>query len=64
MSARSKACSIVIVQMLPSPSRSRCPVAVSVHEGNVADSLTLMPAVTRLRERFGIGQLVMVAIGA
>jgi len=39
-------------------------VAVSVHEGNVADSLTLMPAVTRLRERFGIGQLVMVAIGA
>jgi hypothetical protein len=37
-----------------------CPVAVSVHEGNVADSLTLMPAVTRLRERFGIEHLVMV----
>jgi transposase len=37
-----------------------CPVAVSVHEGNVADSLTLMPAVKRLRERFGIGHLVMV----
>ncbi len=37
-----------------------CPVAVSVHEGNVADSLTLMPEVKRLRERFGIEQLVMV----
>jgi transposase len=37
-----------------------CPVAVSVHEGNVADSLTLMSEVKRLRERFGIGQLVMV----
>jgi transposase len=37
-----------------------CPVAVSVHEGNVADSLTLMPEVTRLRERFGIERLVMV----
>jgi transposase len=37
-----------------------CPVAVSVHEGNVTDSLTLMPEVKRLRERFGIGQLVMV----
>lgn len=37
-----------------------CPVAVSVYEGNVTDSLTLMPEVTRLREDFGIGQLVMV----
>src|ERR1700739_1705369 len=37
-----------------------CPVAVSVHEGNVADSVTLMPEVTRLRERFGIEHLVMV----
>ena len=37
-----------------------CPVAVSVHEGNVADSMTLMPAVKRLREDFGIEQLVMV----
>ena len=37
-----------------------CPVAVSVHEGNVADSLTLMPAVRRLRHDFGIEQLVMV----
>jgi len=37
-----------------------CPVAVSVHEGNVADSLTLLPEVQRLREQFGIEQLVMV----
>lgn len=37
-----------------------CPVAVSVHEGNVADSATFMPEVQRLREQFGIQQLVMV----
>jgi transposase len=37
-----------------------CPVAVSVHEGNVADSQTLMPAVKRLREDFGVEQLVLV----
>ena len=37
-----------------------CPVAVSVYEGNVADSQTLMPEVKRLREKFGIEQLVMV----
>jgi transposase len=37
-----------------------CPVAVSVYEGNVADSATLMPEVKRLRERFGIEHLVMV----
>jgi transposase len=37
-----------------------CPVAVSVHEGNVADSATFLPEVQRLRERFGIAQLVMV----
>jgi transposase len=37
-----------------------CPVAVSVHEGNVADSATLLPEVQRLREQFGIEQLVMV----
>ncbi|HWY73878.1 MAG TPA: IS1634 family transposase [Burkholderiaceae bacterium] len=37
-----------------------CPVAVSVYEGNVGDSLTLMPEVTRLRERFGVEHLVMV----
>jgi transposase len=37
-----------------------CPVAVSVHEGNVADSQTFMPEVQRLREDFGIQQVVMV----
>jgi transposase len=37
-----------------------CPVAVSVHEGNVADSATFLPEVQRLREQFGIEQLVMV----
>ncbi|HEX6720078.1 MAG TPA: IS1634 family transposase [Burkholderiaceae bacterium] len=37
-----------------------CPVAVSVHEGNVADSVTFVPEVQRLREQFGIEQLVMV----
>ena len=37
-----------------------CPVAVSVHEGNVADSQTFMPEVQRLREDFGIEQVVMV----
>ena len=37
-----------------------CPVAVSVYEGNVADSQTVMPQVKRLREDFGVEQLVMV----
>jgi hypothetical protein len=37
-----------------------CPVAVSVHEGNVADSETLLPELKRLRQDFGIEQLVMV----
>jgi transposase len=37
-----------------------CPVAVSVHEGNVADSQTLLPELKRLREQFGISELVMV----
>lgn len=37
-----------------------CPVAVSVHEGNAADSQTFMPEVRRLREQFGVGRLVMV----
>ena len=37
-----------------------CPVAVSVYEGNVSDSLTLMPAVHKVRDDFGINQLVMV----
>jgi hypothetical protein len=37
-----------------------CPVGVSVHEGNVADSATLLPQVQQLRQEFGIAQLVMV----
>ncbi len=37
-----------------------CPVAVSVHEGNTADSRTFMPAVQKLREAFGIERMVMV----
>jgi hypothetical protein len=37
-----------------------CPLAVSVHEGNVTDSKTLLPELKRLREDFGIEQLVMV----
>lgn len=37
-----------------------CPVAVSVYEGNVADSLTLVPELKRVRESFGIEHLVMV----
>jgi transposase len=40
--------------------RRGCPVAVSVYEGNVTDSQTLMPEVKRLRESFGIERLVMV----
>ena len=37
-----------------------CPVAVSVFDGNTADSKTFMPAVQRVREDFGIAQVVMV----
>ena len=37
-----------------------CPVAVSVHEGNTADSTTFMPAVQKLRKDFGIERMVMV----
>jgi hypothetical protein len=37
-----------------------CPVAVSVHEGNTADSSTFMPEVQRLRQSFGIERMVMV----
>jgi Transposase DDE domain len=37
-----------------------CPVALSVYEGNVADSQTLMPEVQRLREDFAVERLVMV----
>ena len=37
-----------------------CPVAVSVFEGNTADSKTFLPAVQRVREDFGLTQVVMV----
>lgn len=41
-------------------SRTGCPVAVSVYEGNTGDAKTLMPQVTRLREEFGLEQVVIV----
>lgn len=37
-----------------------CPVGVSVHEGNTADSTTLLPQVRRVRETFGIERFVVV----
>ncbi|OYV50361.1 MAG: transposase [Burkholderiales bacterium 21-58-4] len=37
-----------------------CPVAVSVYEGNTADSQTFLPQVKRVREQFGIERMVMV----
>ena len=37
-----------------------CPVAVSVHEGNTADSRTFMPAVHKVREEFAVERMVMV----
>jgi len=36
------------------------PVAVSVYEGNTSDPETLMPEVVRLKQEFGVEQLVMV----
>ncbi len=40
--------------------RRGCPVAVSVFDGNVADTKTLVPQVEKVRESFGIKRLVMV----
>jgi transposase len=40
--------------------RTGCPVAVSVYEGNTADVKTLMPQVVKLREDFGLEHLVLV----
>lgn len=37
-----------------------CPVSVSAHEGNTADSKTLLPQVQRVREKFGIARFVVV----
>ena len=40
--------------------RRGCPVAVSVYEGNTNDAKTLMPAVEKIRNDFGIERVVMV----
>jgi transposase len=40
--------------------RRGCPVAVSVHAGNTADPQTLLPEIKRLRQDFGLTQLVIV----
>ena len=37
-----------------------CPVAVSVHDGNTNDCETFLPQLQRLRQDFGIEQLVTV----
>lgn len=37
-----------------------CPVSVSVFEGNVSDTKTLMPQVETVRDRFGINHMVLV----
>jgi transposase len=37
-----------------------CPVSVSVHPGNTGDPSTLMPQVNRLKEQFGMEDLVLV----
>ena len=39
---------------------SGIPVALSVFEGDTADANTLLPQVTKLREQFGIDQMVLV----
>jgi len=40
--------------------RRGCPVAISVFEGNVSDTTTLLPQVKTLRERFGLTDFVLV----
>jgi transposase len=40
--------------------RQGCPVAVSVFEGNTSDPKTLMPQVSKLRDSFGLEQVVLV----
>jgi len=37
-----------------------CPVSVSVFDGNVGDPKTLLPQVTKVRERLGVGEVVLV----
>ncbi len=40
--------------------RTGCPVAISVYQGNTADAKTLLPQVKQLREDFGLERLVLV----
>jgi transposase len=40
--------------------RRGCPVAVSVHKGNTGDPKTFLPQVRKLREKFGLEQMVIV----
>ena len=40
--------------------RTGCPVAISVYEGNTADVKTLLPQVSQLREDFGLERLVLI----
>jgi Transposase DDE domain len=40
--------------------RRGCPVAVSVHKGNTGDAKTFLPQVRKLREKFGLEQMVIV----
>ena len=40
--------------------RTGCPVAISVYEGNTNDAKTLLPQITQLREEFGLERLVLV----
>jgi hypothetical protein len=37
-----------------------CPVSVSVYDGNTGDPKTLLPQVEQVRERFGVGEVVLV----
>lgn len=40
--------------------RTGCPVAVEVFKGNTADPMTLTPQLHKLRQRFGLSQVVLV----
>ena len=40
--------------------RQGCPISISVYEGNTADTKTLMPQVSKLKESFGLERVVLV----
>jgi transposase len=40
--------------------RRGCPVAVSVYKGNTGDAKTFLPEVRKLRDKFGLEQMVIV----